>query len=433
MDNPLPQNIGSEAELLGNLIKNNDGIMEAIQIISPEDFYVHKHQKIFGAMVSLFKKNIEIDIITLSTELKPYSAETGGVSYISTLYECSMGRSNKAHLDNIKNCSTLRKIIIQSKNMMAQAMNDKDPRNIIETFTNSMLDLQTEGTRIKTLEEVMKSTLSFVKENFDRGGGIIGMPCGLERLDNVTDGFIKKDMVVIASRPSMGKTLLAMTIATGLSKNNKVAVFELEMSEEALGVRMLASKSMINGVKLKRGDIVDQEWQEVRTSASDLSTHSLWIDTNASQDIFNIKAKAKRLKVTNGLDAIIIDHIGLLEETSKNQGNRNATISEITRQSKIMAKELDICVILLSQLNRGVEQRSDKRPLMSDLRESGSVEQDADLILFLYRDEYYNLDTEDRNILEINISKQRNGKTGILRQYCDLGLQIIADLDEGKR
>ena len=426
---PLPQNLESERELLGNLIKDNNYMMETIQVLTSKDFYTESNKKIYGAMEEMFKNNIDIDIVTLATKLKDSLQFIGGITYITKLFESSMGRGTKAHIDIINDCSIRRNIIKQSSMMMEQAFSDIKPKDIINNFSNNMLDIATEGTKTQTVAEVMENTLKFVETNYKRGGGIIGMPCGIRTIDMATDGFIKKEVTVIAARPSMGKTLFATTIADGLSKKNKVAIFELEMSDEALGVRMIASKSFINGVKLRRGDLKENEWDNITQSASNLATRQLWLDTNAVQTIYDIKAKAKRLKVTNGLDCIIIDHIGLIEETGKNIGNRNATISEITRQGKIIAKELDVSVIFLSQLNRGVEARQDKRPMMSDLRESGSIEQDADLVIFLYRDEYYNVETEDKNIIEANIAKQRNGKTGTLKLFCDLGIQVIADLD----
>jgi len=404
-------------------------MMDAITTLSPTDFYGGNHQHIYNAMVELFKSNAMIDIVTLATKLGDKLKFVGGLTYISQLNESAMGRGVKAYVDIIKTCSIRRNIIKQSTLMMEKAFEGTDVKEIVNNFTNSMLDIGQNDNKILTSAEVMAKTLDFVEANFNRGGGIIGMPCGVKTIDDATDGFIKKDVVVIAARPSMGKTLLATSIADGISKDDKVAIFELEMSDESLGVRMLASKSMINGVKLKRGAFEDKDWANITRSASILSERQLWIDSNPSQTIYDIKAKAKRLKVQNGLDCIIVDHIGLIEECGKNIGNRNAHISEITRQAKIMAKELDICVILLSQLNRSVEQRADKRPLLSDLRESGSVEQDADLVMFLYRDEYYNAETEDKNILELNIAKQRNGKTGTLKLFIDLGIQVIADLD----
>jgi len=426
---PLPQNLESERELLGNLIKDNNYMMETIQVLTSKDFYTESNKKIYGAMEEMFKNNIDIDIVTLATKLKDSLQFIGGITYITNLYESSMGRGTKAHIDIIKDCSIRRNIIKQSSMMMEQAFSDVKPKDIINNFSNNMLDIATEGEKILTASEVMEKTLSFVEENFNRGGGIIGMPCGLNTIDMATDGFIKKEVVVIAGRPSMGKTIVATTLADGLSKENKVAIFELEMSEESLGVRMIASKSMMNGVKLRRGKFEDREWANVSNAAANIATRNLWIDTNAVQNIYDIKAKAKRLKVQNGLDVIIIDHIGLLEETSKTIGNRNATIGEITRQAKIMAKELDICVVLLSQLSRTPELRADHRPMMSDLSESGKIEQDADLILFLYRDEYYDNESEDKNIIEINVAKQRNGKCGTLKMACILEMQIIADLD----
>ena len=425
----LPHNLEIESEVIGAMIVDNNKILDAMEILKADDFHAEKHKYIFKAIESLYRNNKEVDMITLMTELKPVLDAIGGVTYLSVLTSCTMGGKIKNHCEILKELSNKRQVIKQCTLAMQKAYGDVESKDIINDFTNSMLCVETQKSKILTASEVMEKTLKFVEENYNNGGGIIGMGCGLKVIDNNTDGFIKKDVVVIAARPSMGKTLFATTIATGLSKNYKTAIFELEMSDESLGVRMLASQSMLNGVNLRRGAFADKEWTNITQSATNLSTRQLWIDTNAVQSIFDIKAKAKRLKMQNGLDCIIIDHIGLIEEVGKNIGNRNATISEITRQAKIMAKELDICVILLSQLNRAVEQRQDKRPLLSDLRESGSIEQDADLVMFLYRDQYYNAETEDRNILEAIISKQRNGKTGTLRMFVDLGIQVIADLD----
>lgn len=425
----LPSNLESERELIGSLIKDNKFILDAVQILVPTDFYDTKHNKIYEGIIELFKSNTTVDIVTLATKLKPCLQLIGGITYITELYGSAMATGAKAHIDIIKQCSIRRKIIHQCNVMTDSAYKNGNPKDIINSFENEMLDISTEGSAILTSGEVMAKTLQFVEDNYRNGGGIIGMSCGLSTIDNATDGFIKKDVVVIAARPSMGKTLFATTIADGLSKNNKVALFELEMGEEALGVRQLASNAMINGVKLRRGDLNEKEWSDIAHAAENIATRKLWIDTTSSQTIFDIKAKTKKLKMQNGLDCIIIDHIGLLEETNKNNMNRNLHIAEITRQAKIMAKDLDINVILLSQLSRAPEQRADHRPIMSDLRESGNIEQDADLVMFLYRDEYYNAETEDKNILEVGISKQRNGKCGSLNMFIDLGVQVIADLD----
>ena len=425
----LPYNSELEAEVLGSIIVNNNKILDAMEILKADDFYKDKHRYIFKAIDSLYRSNKDIDMITLSMELKPVIDSIGGITYLSALTSSAMGSNIKNHCEILKELSNKRQVIKQCTLAIEKVYENMESKDIINEFTNSMLSVDTQRSKISTASEVMAKTLDFIEENFKNGGNIIGMPCGISSIDNATDGFIKKDVVVIAARPSMGKTLFATTVADGLSKNNKVAIFELEMSDEALGVRMLAGRSMMNGVKLRRGAFQDKEWSNITLGASNLSTRKLWIDSNPTQTIYNIKAKAKRLKMQNGLDCIIIDHIGLIEEVGKNIGNRNGTISEITRQAKIMAKELDICVILLSQLNRGVEARQDKHPMLSDLRESGSVEQDADLIMFLYRDSYYDPESEDKDILEVIVGKQRNGRTGTIKLFCDLGIQVIVDLD----
>ena len=427
MNKALPFNSEIEAEVLGAIIIDNNKILDALEILKADDFYKDKHRYIYKAIEKLYKDNKNVDMITLMMELKPVLDAIGGITYISALTSSTMGRKIKDHCEILKELSNKRQVIKECTIAIEKVHNGNISKEIITEFENNILSIQSEKSQIMKIDEVMAKTLSFVEDNYRRGGGIIGMECGLKTIDEATDGFIKKDLVVIAARPSIGKTLLAMQIGDGLSKKNKVAIFELEMSEESLGVRQLASKSMINGVKLRRGDLNDKEWANITSASASISNRHLWLDTTSSQTIFDIKAKCKRLKMQNGLDSIIIDHIGLLSQTSSSI-SRNDHIGEITRQCKTMAKELDINVIILSQLNRGVEMRADKRPVMSDLRESGNIEQDADLILFLYRDQYYNPETEDRNILEVNIGKQRNGKTGNLKLFCDLGIQVIADL-----
>jgi len=429
---PLPFNSEIEAEVLGAIIVDNNKILDALEILKSNDFYKEKHRYIFNAIENLYKHNKTVDIITLMTELKPVLEAIGGITYLSALTSSTMGRKIKDHCEILKELSNKRQVIKECTNAIEKAHNGTVSKEIITEFENNILCIQNEKSQIMKIDEVMSKTLTFVEDNYRRGGGIIGMECGIKTIDEATDGFIKKNFSVIAARPSIGKTLLAMQIGDGLSKNNKVAIFELEMGEEDLGVRQLASKSMINGVKLRRGDLNDKEWANISKASANIATRQLWLDTSSSQTIFDIKAKCKRLKMQNGLDAIIIDHIGLLKTTSI-KTNRNDHIGEITRQCKEMAKDLDIHVCILSQLNREVESRADKRPIMSDLRESGNIEQDADLIMFLYRDQYYNPETEDRNILEVNISKQRNGKTGNLKLFCDLGIQVIADLDVIRR
>jgi replicative DNA helicase len=426
----LPQNIEAEVEILGNILRDNNNIIEAIDIINDTDFYSDRHRHIYKAMLELYKSNAVIDTITLSVKLKPILDTIGGITYIAELFGSAMGRNIKNHCEIVKELSNKRQIIKSCNKALEAAYNyENDAKGIISEFENSLLDIDNKKNNLINSTELMGKTLEYIEKNYQNGGGYIGMECGIKTIDNATDGFIKKDLVILAGRPSMGKTLLGLQIANGLAKKNKVALFELEMSEESLGVRQLSNKSKINGVKLRRGDLVDKEWELVANSANVISQSNLWVDTSSNQSIYDIKAKCKKMKLRYGLDCIIVDHIGLLSSNKKmNEENRNLLIGEITRQAKIMAKDLDVNVILLSQLSRAVEQRTNKRPIMSDLRESGNIEQDADLVLFVYRDEYYNTDTEFKNTMELIIGKQRNGKTGVLKLYCNLGIQTIGDL-----
>jgi replicative DNA helicase len=426
----LPKNYEAEVEILGSILKNNNNILEAVEIINDSDFYRDSHKHIYKAMFELYKENKTIDIVTLSTKLAPTLKAIGGITYITELFNTSIGNSIKNHCELVKEASNKRQII-KSCNMALEAAykQESNAKEIVSEFENSLLDLEKEKNKLISSSELIEKTIGFIENNYRKGGGYIGMECGIKTIDSATDGFIKKDLVVLAGRPSMGKTLLAMQIAKGLSKKNKVALFELEMNDENLGIRLLSNKTKINGVRLRRGDLQDTEWGQVANAAASLSQSNLWVDTSSTQTIYDIKSKCKKMKLRHGLDCVIVDHIGLLEG-SKNisQENRNLLIGEITRQAKIIAKELDVNVILLSQLSRKVEERADKRPMMSDLRESGNIEQDADLILFVYRDEYYNPDTENKNIMELIVAKQRNGKTGKLDLYCDLKTQTIGDL-----
>ena len=427
----LPHNLEAETEVLGCILKNNNTMLEAMEMIEDKDFYKDSHKHIYAAMIALYKDNVTIDMITLSTKLKASLQAIGGVTYLTELFNSSMGRGIKNHCEILKELSNKRNLIKSCNFALEEAYKpDSKAKEIINQFENSILNIEQERHDLISSSELMEKTLSYIEENYRNGGGYIGMECGLKTIDNATDGMIKKDLVVLAGRPSMGKTLLAMQLANGLAKTNKVALFELEMSDESLGIRQLSSKSKINGVKLRRGDLQDSDWDNVANSASLISQSNLWVDTSSGQSIYDIKSKCKKMKLRHGLDCVIVDHIGLLEGSKKiNQENRNLIIGEITRQAKIMAKDLDVNVILLSQLSRFVEQRADKRPIMSDLRESGNIEQDADLIMFVYRDEYYHDETEEKNIMEVIIAKQRNGKTGSLKLYCDLKTQTLGDLD----
>jgi replicative DNA helicase len=351
-----------------------------------------------------------------------------GVTYISNLIGSNLRENVQEYAEIIKECSNNRKIIHECKIAIERAYKNENPKDIINTLEKNIQALQTKRELFLSSCDLMGKTLEHVTESFNNGGGLVGMPCGFKSIDLATDGFIKQNVVVIAGRPSMGKTLLALEVASGLAKENKVAMFELEMDDISIGIRQLSSATHIKAKDLQRGELDESDWAEISKAMNHISKNKLWVDNSSTLTIYEIKNRCRQMKIKEGLDVVIIDHIGLLD-IPKDQKNESRTqqIGEITRQAKIMAKELNVCVILLSQLSRGVESRTDKRPIMSDLRDSGNIEQDADVVMFVYRDEYYNPSTQDKNVIELIIAKQRNGSVGDVRLYCNLATQTIYD------
>lgn len=430
MDNlkVLPYSIKSEQEVLGAILKDNNSLLE-IDMLAPEDFYKESHKLLYQAIQYLYKKGVGIDIGTLANILKARNRldEVGGITYISEILSSSLCVNLKDHAAIVKEKSNRRMIIKQcTRTLELTYQEDNEVEDIINTFQNELLDINAKQEDILTAQEVMNSTLKGIEDNYNKGGNIIGMRTGLQSIDNATDGITKKDLIVIAARPSMGKTLFALNTTDILSKNHKILLFELEMNEEALGHRMLANKTKINGVKIRRGNLDNDQWEKIAVQSNILSGRNLFVDTSMSNTILDIKRKAKKLKHQHGLDGIVIDHLGLIRPTNS-KVSRQQQVAEISRECKQMAKELDIAVILLSQLNRGPEQRSDHRPMLSDLREAGDIEQDADVVMFLYRDEYYNKETQDKDIMEVIIAKQRNGRVGTIKVLCNLETQTISD------
>lgn len=423
----LPYAIKSEQEILGAILKDNNKIID-IDGLSEEDFYKESHKLIYRAMHKLYSNNSGIDIYTLANILKNRLEDIGGITYLSELYSASLTVNYKDHVNIVKDKSNRRAIIKHCQNTIASAYEEgNDISHVIDSFQNSVLDVGCSKDDILTAQEMMYRTIKNIEFNFSNGGNIIGMPTGLNSLDNATDGIIKRDLIVVAARPSMGKTLLALNITDNLSVKNKVLLFELEMNEEALGHRMLANKTKINSTRIRRGNLSDTQWATISKHSNNISSRNLFVDTNMNSTVFDIKRKAKRVKMQHGLDCIIIDHIGLIKPSNPKL-NRQQQVAEISRELKQIAKELDIAVIILSQLNRGPEQRADHRPMLSDLREAGDIEQDADIVIFLYRDEYYNQETSDKNIMEAIIAKQRNGRVGTVKLFCNLETQTIGDL-----
>ena len=427
----LPANIEAEQELLGEILSNKNKIIEAVEKLKPNDFYLDKHKAIYSAMCGLFAEGKEIGLVTLAESLgKENLKNIGGISYLSNLIETRVPISVDAYVNLIKDKSKRRNTIKTLTESIENLYDDKKSTSeIIGHVQNEITDFSNDKNKILSDAELFSKTMDVIEKHYQNGGEIPGMKTGFTDFDRATNGLKKGEFFVIGGRPSMGKTLIALNMADGLAKNGyKVSIIELEMTAEALGIRRLAYNSNIASNKLQTGNLTDKEFIKIGETFNYLAKQgNVFTDCSDYQNILTIKAKAKAIKETKGLDVLIIDHLGLMD--IKERENRTYAIGEITRQLKLLAKELDINVILLCQLSRAVEMRADKRPMLSDLRESGNIEQDADLVVFAYRDEYYNPQTEDENIMEWSIAKQRNGKTGTLKFAYLSDLQKIGNLD----
>lgn len=426
----LPQNLEAEINVLGAIIINNNMLLEVIEILKANDFYSSANKLIYETILGMYKKSIPIDTTTLVNELGLDKVKAvGGASYILKIQDSVPSTANALYYAEIvKNMSDRRLIIKACREAINKACME-EPSKIIEAMESDFLNIGDKRTnKILKDNELMELTLNKLEDNYKLGGGVTGIITGYDKLDLAINGLNKGDLIIIAGRPSMGKTAFGLNLASGAAKLKKIAIFELEMSAEKLGIRRLAALTHINYSKLARGKIDDDKWGTIVNKAGiESEKNNIFTDASAGLTIDEIKARCKKIKLKYGLDAVIIDHLQLIETLEVNQ-SRTDQVREITKQAKKMAKELDIPVIMLSQLSRAPEQRNDHRPILSDLRDSGSIEQDADVVMFIYRDEYYNPKSEDKGIMECIIAKQRDGCTGTLKFAYDKECQIIREI-----
>lgn len=414
-----PHSIEAEQSVLGAMIIDKEAINTAIELIKSEDFYKEAHREIFEAVLILFNKNEPVDLITLSEELKRRDTlePIGGVTYIANLSSSVATTANtKYYCKIVEEKSLLRRLIKSSDQIMDKSYEDQEEVNtIIEMAEKNIFDI-TQGSHKESLtpiSEVLLSSFAQIEERAANKGELTGLTTGFIDLDKKLSGLQKSDLVLLAARPSMGKTALGINIATNsaLKAKAKVAIFSLEMSKEQLVQRIISSTSHVDLQKIISGDLVDDEWLEIVNSMGPLSKMDIYIDDTAGISLTELKAKCRRIKIERGLDLILIDYLQLMELEGHTE-SRQQEISSISRGLKAIAKEMECPVVALSQLSRAPELRSDHRPILSDLRESGAIEQDADVVMFLYRDDYYHEDSEKKNIGELIISKHRNGPTG---------------------
>ncbi|MEW8956960.1 replicative DNA helicase [Clostridium sp.] len=408
----LPWSLDAEVAVLGAILNGED--FEEVLTLSTKDFYKTSHQFMFNAIKSLDGKGRPVDLVTLIEELKiSKTLDEVTVTYASEISNAYLiGTNIKSYVDIVKDYSRKRELIAISRSINHKVYNGLQVSEIISSVEDNFSKMQLQGSNdIYDIGKCLESTINQMERNYHNKGALLGASTGFTNIDKHISGLCKGDFIVIAARPSMGKTAFALNLALNvISKKNKVAIFSLEMAKEQLMHRILACESRIELNKIRLGKLNEDEWVKVCESSSYLSTRSLSIDDKAGITVSEIKAKCKRMKKSRGLDVVLIDYLQLIE-SNDSESIREQQIAKISRELKKMAKELEITVIALSQLSRAPEQRNDKRPILADLRESGTIEQDADIVMFLYRDEYYYPESEEKQIADIILGKNRNGET----------------------
>ncbi|RFU62490.1 replicative DNA helicase [Peribacillus glennii] len=415
-----PQNIEAEQAVIGAIFLEPSALTLASEILIPEDFYRSSHQKIFNVMIKLNDLGKAVDLITVTEELAASKnlEEVGGVSYLSEVAASVPTAANIEYYARIvEEKSLLRRLIRTATNIAQEGYSREDEVESLlgEAEKNIMEVAQRKNTgAFQNIKDVLVKTYDNIEVLTNRKGDITGIPTGFAELDRMTAGFQRNDLIIVAARPSVGKTAFALNIAQNVATKTEenVAIFSLEMGAEQLVMRMLCAEGNINAQNLRTGSLTDEDWRKLTMAMGSLSNAGIYIDDTPGVRIGDIRSKCRRLKQEQGLGMILIDYLQLIQGNGRSGENRQQEVSEISRSLKALARELQVPVIALSQLSRGVEQRQDKRPMMSDIRESGSIEQDADIVAFLYRDDYYDKESENKNIIEIIIAKQRNGPVG---------------------
>ena len=414
-----PHSVESEQSILGSILLDKDAIITVTETIQPEDFYKEAHKIIYECMLKLNSKNEPIDLITLTEELKKQDSleNIGGISYITSLSTIVPTTTNvKYYADIVKEKSVLRKLIKVSNDILNSGYdNSVKVEEILEQAEKKIFDISQEKSSedFKSINSVLMDTYDMIEKLYTNKEEITGITTGFDDLNKKINGLQRTDLILVAARPAMGKTAFSLNLVqnAALKGNASVAVFSLEMSKEQLVQRMLSAQSNVELKKIKTGNLDENDWPRIIDAMSVLSNANIYIDDTPGIKMSELRSKCRKLKIEKGLDFVLIDNLQLMEGEGNNE-NRQQEISKISRSLKIIAKELNCPVVALSQLSRAPEQRSDHRPMLSDLRESGSIEQDADIVMFLYRDEYYHPDSERKNIGEIIISKNRHGETG---------------------
>ena len=414
-----PQNLDAEKSVLGAMMLEKDVLFDVAEIVKEEDFYSEAHREICAAIWELYRENVAVDLLTVCERLKKRKAldMVGGRAYVAELTSSVPSTANAVEYAKIvSEKAIVRQMIKTSENITEKAYDAKaEPKEILEYAESGIFKIAQKNQKsdYTSIQDVLTVNLKQIDEAAKNKDKLVGIPTGFKDLDAKLNGLQKSNLIIIAARPSMGKTALALNIAqqTAVKSNSSVIIFSLEMSKEQLGQRLLSVQSRVEMLKLQKGELDRKDWDRVNMALDDMQDAPIVIDDTPGISLMEIRNKCRRLKIEKGLDLIVIDYLQLMNSPDKSD-SRQQEISAISRQLKLLAREMDCPVIALSQLSRAPEQRPDHRPNLSDLRESGAIEQDADIVLFLYRDDYYNKENSEKpGVCEINIAKNRSGPT----------------------
>lgn len=413
-----PNDVQAEQAVLGLMLVDKDAVLTVIEMLKPSDFYKPEHEEIYAAILDLYEASKAIDLLTLKEQLRLRGKYDiiNGFEYLVSLTSPMYSVANvEYYAEIVREKSTLRKLI-KSANIISQESYDakEDAITITEKAEKEIFNIiQHKENSYALIKDVLVDTFDNLEKLASQEEGIIGIPSGFADLDSKTLGFLPGQLVIVAARPAMGKSAFALNILTNaaIKSNKSVVYFSLEMGKEELVNRILSAEAMVDSSKIRSGKLEDEDWISLTNASGTLSEAKIILDDSAGFSPIELRARCRKLKMEYDIGLVVIDYLQLMD-ASKNNASRQADISEISRSLKVLAREIGVPIIALSQLSRAPEQRPDHRPMLSDLRESGSIEQDADMVMFLYRDDYYNEDSEKKNIAEVILAKHRSGSTG---------------------
>ena len=437
-----PHSVEAERAVIGSMMMDKDAILVSSEILSAEDFYQGQYGELFTALVELYRSGVATDLVTLQNKLREMDTvpELSSTEFLANLTLSVPTSANiKHYADIVHEKAVLRRLIQTTEKVSNTCYLDNEPlEDILDRTEKEVFDVlqQRSASEFEPISQVVLKTLDEISQAAKQDGHITGLETGFYELDYKTAGLQKSDLILIAARPAMGKTAFVLNLVEYITmhSNSTIAMFSLEMSKQQLVKRILSMNSRVDSQKIRTGDLEDEDWSRLVESVRRVGNTNLVIDDTSGITASELRSKCRKLKLTQGLDLVIIDYLQLMTGSGKRKGDsRQQEISDISRSLKVMARELNVPVIALSQLSRAVEQRPDKRPMLSDLRESGAIEQDADMVMFLYRDDYYNPDSQEPGVAEVIIAKQRSGPTGKIKLAWLSNLTKFGNLEQERQ